>query len=330
MSGSPDLKVAFVPLSDAAVVIVAWARGFFRAEGLAVELSREVSWATVRDKLQVGAVDGAHLLAPIALASTAGQDGAATPMIAPLALNQGGAALTLAARLAAIVGPGSGAEGLARVIERRREEGASQLTFAVVFPLSTHNYLLRDWLAAAGIRPDEDLRLTVAPPSRMADLLADGVIEGFCAGEPWNAVAVAKGVGEVMMRSSRARPTASDKVFAVREAAAEAQPERLQAALRALLRAGDWADAPENRAELVSLLAEPGHVGADPSVIRAGLSDIRFSTDGASLPDPLQARWLLSQMVRWNHIPATSDTDAIAARVYRQDLFAQALGALGA
>src|SRR6185369_1018883 len=161
-------------------------------EGLEVELSREVSWATIRDKVNVGALDGAHMLAPMALATSLGAAGGEpTSLIAPLALNLNGPAITLSSRLAGAVAPGTDAGGLARLVARRREEGASPITLAVVFPFSVHNYLLRDWLARAGIDPDRDVRLTVAPPSRMTELLVEGVVEGFCVTEPWGAAAAA-------------------------------------------------------------------------------------------------------------------------------------------
>jgi ABC-type nitrate/sulfonate/bicarbonate transport system substrate-binding protein len=328
VSGPPDLKLAFVPLNDAAVLIAAKAKGFFAGEGLRVQLSREVSWATVRDKVQFGAVDGAHLLGAVALASSLGAGSEPAPLIAPMALHTGGAALTLASRLGAIAGPTPDASGVARLIERRREEGASQLTFAIVFPYSTHNYLLRDWLAEAGVRPDEDVKLMVAPPSRMAGLLADGVIEGFCAGEPWNAAAVAAGVGAVVMRAAEARSGAPDKVLAVTEAWGEAHPDILQALLRALLKAAAWAQAAENRAELVAVLAQPEHVGADPAIIAAGLADIRFHGAATTSPMPAHAVWLLHQMARWGQIGADVDTSRVAARVFREDLHDQALTSL--
>ena len=134
----------------------------------------------------------------MALAATLGVGSDPAPMIAPLALNMNGSAVvavTLSSRLAALVGPGPKATGLASLIARRREEGASPLTFAVVFPYSAHSYLLRAWMAEAGIDPDSDVRLTVVPPPRMAELLAGGVIEGFCAGEPWSAAAIAARTG---------------------------------------------------------------------------------------------------------------------------------------
>ena len=330
MSDARPLKLGFIPLNDAAAMIVAQEKGFFAAEGLAVTLSREVSWATIRDKVAVGALDGAHMLAPLALAMTSGASGLdPTPLVAPLALGLNGPAITLASRLAAAAGPGTGAEGLARLIARRRAEDASRITLAVVFPFSAHNYLLRDWLAAAGVDPDRDIRLTVAPPSRMTELLSGGVIEGFCATEPWNAVAVAAGAGVLAVRGSQLWPRMPDKVFAVTEAWASAHAETLQALSRALIRGAAWADEPGNRGDLAALLAQPGYVGADAELIAASLPDIVFHAEGANAPLPVHAGWLLAQMARWGHIAASTDIPDLAGRVYRPDLYDAAARALG-
>jgi ABC-type nitrate/sulfonate/bicarbonate transport system substrate-binding protein len=307
-------------LNDAAPLIVAADRGFFAAQGVEVALSREASWATVREKLVVGALDGAHLLAPMALAATLGVGGEAAPMIAPLALNMNGPVVTLSARLAALAGTGPDAAGLAALVARRRAEGASPLTFAVVFPYSAHNYVLRAWMAEAGIDPDQDVRLTVVPPPRMAELLAGGVIEGFCAGEPWSAAAVATGAGQVALRTPQWREATPDKVFGVMQAWADGHPSELAAILRALSAAGAWAQDPENRAALVALLARPEHLGVAGELIAAGLSAAVFPRDGVAAPQPDDAAWLLKQMIRWGQAPDGLDIAAVSARVYRPDL----------
>ncbi len=330
MSRDPALRLGFIALDDAATMIVAKARGYFEDEGLNVALSREVSWATVRDKVKVGALDGAHMLAPTALAVSLGVGGdEPTALLAPFALNLNGPAITLSSHIADVIGPDPTAEGLARLIARRRDEGASALTLAVVFPFSTHNYLLRDWLARSGIDPDRDVRLTVAPPSRMTELLVGGVVEGFCVTEPWNAAAVAAGAGRIVVRASTLWPRAPDKVFAVTQTWADANPERLQAILRALLRAAAWADAAENRPLLAELLSEAAHVGASREVIEASLTDIVLYAKGANVPEPIHAAWLAAQMVRWGHIPRDVDVLELAARVYRPDLLAVAAAELG-
>lgn len=323
------LRLGFIALNDAASMIVADAKGFFAAEGLDVDLVREVSWATMRDKMRVGALDGAHMLSPAALAISLGASGGEPiPLVAPFALNLNGPAITLSSRLAAGLETGASAEGLARLVAWRRNEGASPLTLAVVFPFSTHNYLLRDWLARAGVDPDRDVRMTVAPPSRMTELLVGGVVEGFCVTEPWDSAAVAAGAGLIVARGGQLWPRTPDKVLTVTEAWAEANPAPLQALLRGLLRAAAWTDADENRDELASILAAPQHVGADADVIRRSLADMIFHAEGASRPAPVHAAWLAAQMMRWGHIPADVDIPALATRVYRPDLFDAAAAAL--
>jgi NitT/TauT family transport system ATP-binding protein/nitrate/nitrite transport system substrate-binding protein len=316
------LSLGFVPLIDAAPIIVAQANGFFAAERLSITVSREASWATVRDKLAVGALDGAHLLAPLALASTLGMGEHATPLVAPLALNRGGAAVTLSTRIAR---GADAAADLRRVVALRREQGASPLTFATVFPYSIHNYLLRRWLADAGLDPERDVRLTFAPPPRMAELLADGVIEGFAAGEPWNAAAVAAGSGLVAARGGEIWPGAPDKVLATTLAWAEREPAALAALIRAIARAGDWCAAPANRAELVALLARPEHLGVAGERVAAGLDAVRFGAAIAA-PTDADASWLVGQMSRWGQLTGTSGAASAARRTFRGDLYAAAIG----
>ncbi len=329
------LTLGFIPLTDCAPLVVAADQGFFAAEGLDVTLSREASWATIRDKVAVGALDAAHMLAPMALAATAGVTEPAVPMVAPLALAANGAGITLSNALIRALGPDAttpttSAQALARVIGERRTGGEPPLTFAVVFPFSMHNYALRYWLAEAGIDPDRDVRIVVVPPPRMVEQLLVGQVDGISVGAPWNAVAARGGLGRIVLRTSQFWPAGPDKVLGVTEAFAAADPGRLQALLRALVRAQAWADAPENHAELTALLARPEHVGADPEAIAAALGgELVFHRDAVAVPRIEHARWLLGQMRRWNQISDEADQAALAARVYRPDLALQALGAVG-
>jgi NitT/TauT family transport system ATP-binding protein/nitrate/nitrite transport system substrate-binding protein len=331
VSGLADLTLGFIPLTDCAPLVVAKAQGFFAEEGLEVSLSREASWATIRDKVAVGALDGAHMLAPMTLASEG--------LLAPLALNQNGNAITVSTRLAAtlreidpaaLAAPLITAQALAKLIDWRREQDAPLLTFAVVFPQSMHNYALRYWLAQAGIDPDRDVRLVVTPPPRMVEHLRSGEIDGFCVGAPWNAVAMDEGLGEVLIKASQFWPGGPDKVFGLTAAWAERHPDELRAALRALIRASVWADEPGNHAELVALLARPEHVGVDPEALaRALKSEIVFHRDAAGLPRREHALWFLSQMARWGQVAAEVDLEVVADRVYRPDLFRAAALSLG-
>ncbi len=336
MSGLADLKLGFIPLTDCAPLVVAKSLGFFAEEGLDVSLSREASWATIRDKVAVGALDGAHMLAPMALAAAAGASGGLTldvgpSLIAPMALNRNGSAITVSKGLAAamraadpeaMAGQPASARALAHVIAERAGQGGAPLTFAVVFPYSMHNYELRYWLAQAGIDPDKDVRLVVTPPPRMVEQMRAGDIDGFCVGAPWNAVAEREGLGEIVITASAFWPGGPDKVFGVTEAWAHHYPDELRAALRALIRASAWADEPANRQDLIALLAGPEHVGVSPEVLGRALTDeIVFHRDGAGVPRREHALWFLSQMVRWGQVSAGADLEAAADAVYRPDMF---------
>lgn len=336
MNGLADLKLGFIPLTDCAPLVVAKSLGFFAEEGLDVSLSREASWATIRDKVAVGALDGAHMLAPMALAAAAGASGGLTldvgpSLIAPMALNRNGSAITVSTALAkamrvadpeAMAAQPVSAKALAKIIADRAGQGAAPLTFAVVFPYSMHNYELRYWLAQAGIDPDKDVRLVVTPPPRMVEQMRAGDIDGFCVGAPWNAVAEREGLGEIVIAASTFWPGGPDKVFGVTEAWAHHYPDELRAALRALIRASAWADDAANREDLIALLARPEHVGVAPEALARALTDeIVFHRDAAGVPRREHALWFLSQMVRWGQVSAGADLEAVADAVYRPDMF---------
>ena len=339
MSGLVELRLGFIPLTDCAPLVVAKSLGFFAEEGLDVSLSREASWATIRDKVMVGALDGAHMLAPMALASPVGAEGDAVAMIAPMALNLNGSAITVSSALAqalrAVDPEGMAqrpitARPLARLLAQRRARGEPLLTFAVVFTFSMHAYELRYWMAQAGIDPDHDVRLVVTPPPRMVEQLRRGGVDGFCVGAPWNAVAVEEGLGEVLIKASEFWPGSPDKVFGLKAQWAATYPDELRAALRAMIRASAWADDPANRQTLAELLSAPEHIGAPAEVIAWALKDeIVFHHNAAGLPRREHALWFLSQMVRWGQVGPGQDLRAVADAVYRPDLFQAAAASLG-
>ena len=230
------LHIGFIPLVDAAALIVAVDKGFAAAEGLEVELVREVSWSNVRDKLNIGLFDAAHLLAPVAIASSLGLGHVKVPIAAPFNLGINGNAITVSPALhAAIMGEIDGDRSI-RWRPRRRSRawspsgaraGAEPLTFGMTFPFSTHNYQLRFWMAAGGVDPDEDVRLVVLPPPYMVDSLANGHVDAFCVGAPWNSVAVDLGIGHILHFVSDILVHAAEKVLAVRQGWAEKNPDVL-------------------------------------------------------------------------------------------------------
>jgi NitT/TauT family transport system ATP-binding protein/nitrate/nitrite transport system substrate-binding protein len=293
-------------------LVVAKEKGLFRARGLTVELRREASWATVREKLEVGALDGAHLLAPIALAAALAAGMEPPPILATMALNLDGPAITLARRF----------EG-SRLAAAARHRA---LTFAVVYPFSSHNYLLRDWLVAAGLDPERDTRILVAPPQRMPAMLADGAIDGFCAGEPWNTLAASEGLGRIAIRASEHWGRTPDKILGVGAKWAEVNEVRLIPVISALVEAAAWCDDPQNHRELAELLARTTYIGQAPEQIAVGLGDIVFHRDAANAPKPAHGAWLLGQMARWGQAPADLEDGPLAGEVYRPDLYRAALG----
>lgn len=348
------IRLGFIALNDAAPLIVAREHGFFEGEGLDVELSREASWANIRDKVAVRALDGAHMLAPMALAASMGVGGERTPMTVPLSLNLNGSAVTVSRGLAAAmraVDPEGMAERprtarpLARLVQARKACGDRPLTFAVVFPYSMHAYELRYWLAAGGVDPDRDIRLVVVPPPRMAERLKAGDIDGFCVTAPWNALSVSEGVGEIIVYATDIWRLGPDKVFGVTRAWGETHPEPLQALVRALLKAAAWCDAPAHRGELAALLARPAYVDAPEEVVRQSLVQspaytleqegpssqdyLVYHRYAASYPWRSHALWFLSQMLRWGQIGPEIDLRRVADDVYRPDLFRQAAQSLG-
>jgi ABC-type nitrate/sulfonate/bicarbonate transport system substrate-binding protein len=334
-----DLRLGFIPLSDCAPLAVAQELGLFAAEQLEVGLCREASWANVRDKLAAGLLDGAHILAPLALAASMGAGSERVDMIAPLALNLNGSAVTIASHHAeamrALDPEGMAAvprtaRPLARLIAARRARSEPPLALAVVFPFSMHNYELRYWLAEAGIDPDRDIQLVVAPPPRMAARLRSGAIDGYCVGAPWNAVAEADGYGEVLIRGSQFWRMGPDKAFAVTAGWAQRNPGTLRALTRALLKAAMWADEPANQGELARMLARPQYVDAPEAAVRKSLTDLVFHRGAASFPWRSHAVWFLSQMLRWGQIGPEVDLEALARRVYRPDVYRHAAADLGA
>ena len=340
------LQIGFIPLADAAALLIAVDKGFVAAEGVDVALVREVSWSNVRDKLNLGLFDAAHLLAPVAIASSLGIGHVKVPILAPFNLGLNGNAITVSPALytqLAEVAEGDlgnalvSAKALARVVAARRKAGQEPLTFGMTFPFSTHNYQLRVWMAAGGVDPDEDVHLVVLPPPFMVESLANGHVDCFCVGAPWNSVAVDLGVGRILHFSVDILARGAEKVFAVRERWAERNGDALMGMIRALQKAADFIETAGNHPEVAALLAPPDRMGVEAEVIMRTLDGrlkvtpegaVRSHPDyllvgrnGAARPDPVQAAWLYAQMVRWGQTTLSKDKAAQAMGVYRPDLF---------
>lgn len=346
MSGDAVFRIGLIRLTDAAPLIMARELGYFAAENIEVSVSVEPSWANIADKLCYGLLDGAMLLPPLALALALGLSGGGGPeaIVVPAALSLNGNTVTLAQRWAEPIlaaGAISARDAARRFGVAIRERGEKPV-LAVVHTFSTHNLLLRYWLATGGIDPDREVIFTVVPPAETADALAAGKIDGFCAGAPWGEVAARAGTGGTVATSHAIWNHGTEKIFAVRRRAAEEAPDRLQAALRALLRAGAHCDDPANAASVAAVLAQQRYLGLPAETILTSLpgaasrapagrrnADVSvFFANAATFPWRSHALWFLAQMRRWGYLGA--DVDAAAATaIFRPDLYAQAAGSLG-
>ncbi|MEY4720608.1 MAG: hypothetical protein RIQ46_333 [Pseudomonadota bacterium] len=365
-----DLKLGFIKLTDIAPLVIAKERGFFAEEGLNVALEPQANWKVLLDGVVSGQLDGAHMLAGQVLASGAGI-GAKTPLVTPFSLDINGKGVTLSNKVLAEIMPTlpKGADGkpvhpisaatLKPVVARYKAQGKA-FKMGMVFPVSTHNYVLRYWLAAGGLNPGyylpgdtagttgAEVQLSVTPPPQMPATLEAGTIDGFSVGEPWNQAAFKKKVGAPVIVDPDIAGTTGDKVYGLTAAFAEKNPKTTQAITRALIRASMWLDADggKNRPEAVKLLALPKYVGADEDVLMASMTgkftfgegDTRdtpefnlFFNQQASYPFWSDAIWFLTQMRRWGQISEAKPDQwyfDTAKAVYRTDIYDAAAASL--
>jgi NitT/TauT family transport system ATP-binding protein len=341
-----SVAAAFLPLTDSAVLVAAKHLGFAEAEGIDLQLVREMSWANVRDRLVYGQIQAAHLLAPLAVAVTLGLSQHPAAIAAPFKLGVNGNALTLSSELAAALDPVvknrvedpiATAHDLAAAIGLHRRKPI----IGVVHRFSSHALMLRYWLAFAGVNPDRDVTLRVLPPSLMVEALRAGEIDGFTVGEPWNSVAVAQGLGEIVAIGAGIWRRGVEKVLGLRRDWMEANPETTDSLLRALDAAATWCDDPENRPELAQLLSDPAHVGQPVEIIERALFGrvplqrdgepvvvpdfLIFHREAANFPWRSEALWIYSQFVRWKLVEPGADIERAAADVFRPDIYRRAL-----
>lgn len=364
-----NLTLGFIKLTDMAPLAIAKEKGFFAEEGLNVTLEPQANWKVLLDGVIGGQLDGAHMLAGQPIAATIGY-GTKADLIAPLSLDLNGNAITVSNKVWEMIKDDLpqengkpkhpiSASALKPVVASFEEQG-KPFKMGMVFPVSTHNYELRYWLAAGGLNPgfytpgdvgglvDADVQLSVTPPPQMPATLEAGTIEGYCVGEPWNQAAVFKKIGVPVITDHQIWNDNPEKVFGLREDFAEKNPATTAAVLRAIIKAQKWLDEDggKNRPEAVEILARPNYVGADAEVIAASMTgkftfepgDTRdapgfniFFDKYAGYPFYSDAIWYLTQMRRWGQI-AEDQTDEWyvqqAKSIYRPDLYLAAANSL--
>jgi NitT/TauT family transport system ATP-binding protein/nitrate/nitrite transport system substrate-binding protein len=333
------LTIGFLRLTDAAPVIVAHELGFFADEGVDTELVVEPSWANIADKLSYGVMDAAVIVPPLAFAVALGLRGRSEPLVIPWVMSLGGNTVTLASKLANEVLDLAAREGVSRLeaFARRLRGDREPAVLAVVHAYSTHNLLLRYWLATAGIVGGRDIVLSVIPPAQAVEALDTGKIAGFCAGAPWGEVAMRAKLGTTIATSHDIWRNAPEKAFCVREAWAMENPVALAGALRALHRAAQFCDAPENASYTAALLSRKKYLAVDSHAIMASLPGGSqssknvsvFFRGAANFPFLSQAQWYVREMTRWDLLPAGIDHEALARKLYRPDLYRAAIAPLG-
>lgn len=343
------LRIGFLPLVDAALLVVAREEGFAEQEGLTLDLVREASWANLRDRLSVGLLDAAQMLAPAAIAATLGLGHLRVPMAAPTMLSLNGASITVSSALfdeMAAAAEGNLAEAsvaaaaFAKVAAARVAGGGAPPVLATVFAYSTHTLLIGAFLRLANLKPGSDIPLVVLPPQYTVASSANGQIDGFCAGAPWNAVAVASGAGAIAAFGVDLMPDAPEKLLAMRADDIERQSETAIALTRAALAAAAWAENARNHERLARHLARADTVDAPAAMIAAVLAgrvEVGAGRPSRSAPDYLRidraalapsaavADRLIDAMTAAGQLADDAEASAAARRVFRDDLFAEAL-----
>ena len=363
-----DLKFGFIKLTDMAPLAIAYEKGYFEDEGLYVTLEAQANWKVLLDGVIDGQLDGAHMLAGQPLAATIGF-GTKAHIITPFSMDLNGNGITVSNDIWEQMKPNVPkmkdgrpqhpikADYLKPVVEKYKADG-KPFKMGMVFPVSTHNYELRYWLAAGGINPGfyapdkgdisgqlrADVLLSVTPPPQMPATMEAGTIYGYCVGEPWNQQAVFKGIGVPVITDYEIWKDNPEKVFGMTKAFTEKYPNTSVRVVKAMLRAARWLDADNNanRPEAVKYLSQPNYVGADYDVIANSMTgtfeyekgDKREVPDfnvffryNATYPYYSDAIWYLSQMRRWGQI-AEHKPDSwyfeTAKKVYRPDIYEKA------
>ncbi|WP_299047693.1 CmpA/NrtA family ABC transporter substrate-binding protein [uncultured Polaribacter sp.] len=364
----PQLTFGFIKLTDMAPLAIAKEKGFFEDEGLFVSVEAQSNWKNVLDRVIDGQLDGSHMLAGQPIAAGAGF-GRQAKLVTPFSMDLNGNGITVSNDVWSKMKPnvpkdGSGkpihpikADALKPVITEYKNSGKA-FKMGMVFPVSTHNYEIRYWLAAAGIHPgmytkenvqgqiDAEVLLSVTPPPQMPATLEAGTIYGYCVGEPWNQQAVFKGIGVPVTTNYDIWKNNPEKVFVMTEKFVKENPNTAIAVTKALIRAGKWLDKPENRKEAVKILSMSQYVGAPEEVLANSMTgtfefekgDKREMPDfnvfykyNATYPFYSDGIWFLTQMRRWGQIPDAKPADWYASTIkdiYRPDIWKKAAALL--
>ncbi len=336
------LKFGMIALTDCSPFVIAHERGLFKKYGIESTISKGASWAAIRDSLSNGDIQATHMLIGMPLASTMGLLGAPKqPLVAPWIVNRNGQAISLKSELKGKVTDNPAA--LKPLADAAKAAG-TPMTFAMTFPPGTHAMWMRYYLGAGGIHPDKDISLATIPPPQMVANMKVGKMDGFCVGEPWNARAIADGIGYTSITTQEMWPDHPEKVCAFAEEFAEKNPRTVKAVLKALHEASVWLDDLGNREEQCQIVSRPTYINCPAEIILGRLlgkydyGDGRvkddshymiFSNRNCNYPQLKYAIWFLSQFRRWGMVAGSVEYEAIAQKVMRPDLYEEAMKEIG-
>jgi nitrate/nitrite transport system substrate-binding protein len=339
---APDVKLGIIALTDCSPIVIAHEKGLFRKHGIASTVTKGASWAAIRDALGAGDLQATHMLLGMPIASTMGLLGSPKkPMVVPWMLNRNGQAITLKAGLKGKVK--ADPRPLKAEVDAARAAG-QPMTFAMTFPPGTHALWIRYWLAAGGIHPDRDVALITIPPPQMVANMKVGKMDGFCVGEPWNARAIADGVGYTATTTQDIWKDHPEKVCAFTAEFAEKNPRTVKAVLRALHEASVWLDSLGNRPEQAEIVSRPTYINCPKEIILGRLQGhydfgdgrttqdpnyMTFSVRNCNYPQPKYAVWWLTQFRRWGMVEGPPDYAGVAKQVMRADLYEEAMKEMG-
>lgn len=337
-----DLRFGIIALTDCSPIVIAHEKGLFKKYGINSTVVKGASWAAIRDSLSNGDIHATHMLIGMPIASTMGLLGAPKKaMIAPWLLNRNGQAITLST---ALKGKVSADPKVLKPLADAAKAKGTPMTFAMTFPPGTHAMWMRYYLAAGGINPDKDVALVTIPPPQMVANMKVGKMDGFCVGEPWNARAIADGIGYTAITTQGMWKDHPEKVCAFTEEFAEKNPKTVKAVLKALYEASLWLDDLKNRPEQAAIVSRPTYINCPPESLLPRLlgeydyGDGRkikdenymiFHSRNCNFPEPKFAKWWLTQFRRWGMVDAAPDYEGVAKKVMRADLYSAALKELG-
>jgi len=339
---TPKVRIGIIALTDCSSLVMAHELGLFKKHGIESTISKEASWAVIRDRLTLGENQATHLLVGTAYAMTMGLQGSPQkPTIVPLYLNRNGQAITLTKSL---LDKGLKTPAQIKPLALEAKAKNSPMTFAMTYPPGTHAMWMRYWLASGGIHPDKDISLITIPPAQMVANMKVGKMDGFCVGEPWNARAIADGIGFTAITTQQLWRDHPEKVLAFTEEFAAKNPKTVRATMRAVIEASQWIDKLENRARMAEVVSQPQYINCPKEIIYGRLLGEYDYGDGrkekdkyymtffdrhTNFPQRSHGVWWLSQFRRWGMVKEPPDYKGLVERVHRSDIFREVAQEMG-